>query len=232
MTASLSGKKNHPEIAISSLIRAFHCPRQYYFLKNTEWKSSEKYSICKQISVAEKDADEENIWNTICMIHPDISPDKRPFLTSCLQAMITAPVRPWTDLDITVHSNKLHLYGLLDKYDAGTGECTLTRCTPSPKTGCWPEDRIRAAALLLCIWETGNGRPSGIYIEYIPSGIIRYYEPSPRDKRQVLLILRQIQKIENGEFPPKPMKPPCSWCRFEEKCKSHEPRRLSGLFKK
>ena len=233
MTASLSDKKQNPGIAISSLIRAFHCSRQYYFYKECEGISSSRYTICKMVSCAyPEDRSEEMIWDSICLIHPDISPDERSFLSSCLLAMKKTPIRHWTETDNVVKSIKLDLYGLLDKFDAKTSECTLTRCTTSPKNGCWPEDRIRIAALLICIEETCDINPKGMYIEYIPSGIIRYYEPTPKDRRQIIQILHQIHTIEKGEFPPKPLHPPCSRCKYEKLCIEHEPRRLSALFKK
>lgn len=232
MTASLSGKNNTHGFAISSIIRAFRCPRQFYFQKNTDWNVSGKYIICKQVSIAGPDITEEELWNTICLIHPAILPEERPFFTACTQTVKTAPLRSWTELDVTIRSEKLGIYGLLDKYDARSGEYTITKCTKAPKTGCWPEDQIRTTALLLCIEETGPKKPTGMYIEYIPSGIIRYYVPTPRDRRKILYLIQQLKKIEKGEFPPKPMYPPCSRCLFEKRCNECEPRRLSGLFKK
>jgi CRISPR-associated exonuclease Cas4 len=233
MTESSPDIKQHTVVAISSLIRAFHCPRQYYFIKDSEWKSSGRYTICKQVSCAYPgESDEESLWNTICIIYPDISPELRSFLSSCLMVMKNAPVRPWTSLDSTVRSTRLGLYGQLDKFDARTGECTLIRCTRAPKNGCWLEDRIRTAALLLCLEDSSDIRPGGIYIEYIQSGIIRYYEPTPKDRRQVVQTLRQIHLMGQGVFPPKPLHPPCKQCEFEKKCAEYEPRRLSSLFKK
>jgi len=232
MTESLSPKSSHASIAISSLIRAFHCPRQYYFQSHDELKPSDRYHICKQVSCADPDNSEAEIWNTIMLIYPDISPENRNYLSSFLSAMKKAPIRPWTDSDVTIRSDRAGLYGLLDKFHAPTGECTLTRCSKAPKTGCWPEDAIRTAALLMCIEESCIINPKGMYIEYIPSGIIRYYEPTPKDRRRVVQIIHQIKKIENGVLPSKPLNPPCLHCRFQEKCNKSEPKRLSLLFKK
>lgn len=232
MTASSLDMNKQKGISISSLLQAFACSRQYYFNKNAKWKSSDTYTICKQVSCACNIHSEEEIWDAICLIHPEISPDSRDFLSSCITAMKHAPVRPWTDTDITVKSKKVGLYGLLDKYDANTGECTLTRCCTAPKTGCWPEDAIRTAALLLCVKETCSLIKAGMYIEYIPSGVIRYYEPNPKDRRRIVQTIHQIHEIDKGAFPPKPLHPPCSRCRFVEKCSGHEPRKLSALFKK
>jgi CRISPR-associated exonuclease Cas4 len=232
MTASSADPFHTTGIAISSVILASRCIRQYYFNKKDDWRSSYRYTICKQVSCAYPEEREEVIWKIISLINPDISPDSRIFLTSCLSAMKSAPIRPWTDSDITVKSEKIGVYGLLDKYDTNSGDCTLTRCCDAPKSGCWPEDTIRIAALLICIEETCNIRPHGMHIEYIPSGIIRYYEPTPKDRRRLVQIIHQVKEVERGTFPPKPLHPPCSRCRFVEKCSVDQPRKLSILFKK
>lgn len=166
------------------------------------------------------------------MIHPDIKPDSREFLVLCLDAMKKGPVRPFTDLDVTVRSEKLGLYGQLDKYDAQSGECTLTRCTAAPKTGCWAEDSFRVTALLFCIQESCAFSPPGMYIEYIPSGVVRYYEPSPKDRRRIFQILHQVRDVENGKIPSKPLQAPCEHCQYKDTCFENEPRRLSAFFKK
>ena len=230
MTASQSGRKKDQGIAISSLMRIFHCPRQYYFQKGHEWKPSAEYLICKQVSCTDPDEEEDAIWESIILIEPEISEKTRFFLHSCLLAMKNTPVRSWTDLDIMVRSDRLGLYGQIDKYDARTGDCTLTRCSVAPKNGCWPEDAIRTAALLLCLEETYGINPAGLYIEYIRSGIIRHYTPTARDRRKIIELLHQFRNIEKGEFPPKPLKAPCVSCTFEKNCSGHQPRRLSSLF--
>ena len=219
-------------IAISSIITAFHCPRQYFFYKDTPSKPADNYSICKQVSCADQDTSEEELWNTIRLIHPDISEEKKGFLRDCLKATEHAPVRPWTETDIPVRSKRAGIHGLLDKYHAPMGEYTLTRCKAAPQNGCWPEDAIRSAALLLCIEETGPLKTPGLSIEYVPSGIIRYYEPTPKDRRRVIHLIRQVKEIEKGGFPQKPLNPPCSRCRFSDRCSQNEPRRLSFLLKK
>jgi len=232
MTEPCYSKNPDNGIAISSIIRAFHCPRQYFFYKDIPSKPAIEYSICKLVSCAEESATEEELWKTLHLIHPEISEDKRNFLRDCLMAMEHAPVRPWTETDIVVRSERAGIHGLLDKYHAQTGEYTLTRCTTAPKNGCWAEDAIRTAALLLCIEEAGAVKTPGMNIEYVRSGIIRYYEPTPKDRRRVLHLIQQVKEIEDGEFPHKPLNTPCSRCRFSDRCAQIAPRRLSFLFKK
>lgn len=232
MTERSISKKSGDAVAISSIITAFHCTRQYFFYSEMKSNPSEKYSICKQVSCAAPDIKEEKLWDIICMIHPDISVEKRSFLKDCLNAARHVPVRPWTDTDILVRSDRAGIYGLLDKYDATAGEYTLTRCTKAPQKGCWPEDAIRTAALLICLEDTCKKKPEGLYIEYIPSGIIRYYEPTPKDRRKVFQLINKVRDVNKGGIPKKSLNPPCSGCRFFDRCSQNEPRRLSFLFKK
>mgnify|MGYP000871790135 CR=1 FL=1 len=235
MTESRNTPNTRRGAAISSLVSAFHCPRQYYFSTKHEQRTSERYTICKQVSCADAHATVERLWEMVCLIHPGISEEKKEFLNTCLVAMKHAPARPWSEIDILVRSERTGIYGLLDKYYAPTGEYALTRCTTAPPHGCWPEDAVRTAALLLCIEECmskrGDASPKGLYIEYIPSGVIRYYEPSLKDRRRVIHLVRTVKEVEKGFFPPKPLNPPCSRCQYTQSCAQHEPRRLSFLFK-
>jgi CRISPR/Cas system-associated exonuclease Cas4 (RecB family) len=227
-----SSKKHIPGVAISSIITVFHCPRRYYFYSGAESKPAERYSICKQISCMDPDANEEELWENICIIHPDISDENRSFLKECLKATRNVPIRPWTETDILVRSDRAGIHGLLDKYNATTGEYTLTRCTNAPRIGCWPDDALRAAAFLICLEETCTTKVDGIYIEYIPSGIVRYFKPTPKDRRMVLQLIHKVRDIDKGIFPEKPLNPPCFRCSFLERCQQNKPRRLSFLFKK
>jgi hypothetical protein len=144
----------------------------------------------------------------VCLIHPGISEEKKEFLNTCLVAMKHAPARPWSEIDILVRSERTGIYGLLDKYYAPTGEYALTRCTTAPPHGCWPEDAVRTAALLLCIEECmskrGDASPKGLYIEYIPSGVIRYYEPSLKDRRRVIHLVRTVKGLKKDFSPQTP----------------------------
>lgn len=218
---------------VSSLITAYQCPRRYYYTKNKPVQSSGRYTICKQVSTAGPDPDEDALWDEILMIHPDIDQNQRDLLTSYLHSCRKTPIPAWSDLDLSVRSVRYNIHGQLDKYDAEKGVISIVRCTGAPVVGCWPEDRIRAAAYLLCLKETYGVSSSGCYVEYIPDGVIRYYEPQPRDRRALFATLKQVQRVDSGELPPKPLKAPCTRCIHSERCAQPTVRKLSEiLFKK
>jgi len=121
---------------------------------------------------------------------------------------------------------------LLDKFNSMSHEATVVRATKAPETGCWPEDRVRITALQLCIEETLNISLKGLYVEYIPSGIVRLYEPGPRDRRTLIQTIAQMKKVVQGNIPPKPANPPCKGCRYRDTCDTGSPRSLLQIFKK
>jgi len=224
---------SHKDTTISSLITGFRCIRQYYFGKTKKRDNSGRYTICKLISSAEQDIfDEEELWKKALLIDPDIDPGTRSHIHEYVSVIKHTPLRPWTDLDLIIRSERTGISGLLDKFDARTGEATLVRCTKAPVNGCWAEDRIRAVALILCIEETFKIRLKSVSVEYIPSGIIRYYEPGQRDRRVMLQVLRKVHEVDKGIFPEKPPNPPCEKCIYSDKCNMERPKTLLQIFKK
>ncbi|HWQ66114.1 MAG TPA: Dna2/Cas4 domain-containing protein [Methanospirillum sp.] len=215
---------------VSSIISTHQCPRRYYFAKNKQISSSGKYSICKQVSIAGSYPDEEALWDEIMHIHPGIDIRMRDLLTSYILNCRKTPIPSWTDLDLLVRSERYKFHGQIDKYDAQKKVISVVRCTGAPAIGCWPADRIRAAAYLLCLTETFGITPSGCYIEYIPDGVIRFCEPQPRDRRALFAALKMIHRIEAGELPPKPLKAPCTRCTYSDRCTQPTVRTLSEIF--
>lgn len=230
MTDSLP---DNPGIPVSSLIRAYQCPRRYYFSRHDPVPVSDRYIICKQVSLTGAVMNEEEIWDQVSMVHPDIDPGMRAYLSECLTRVSRMPAVSWTESDISVSSPRLGIHGMIDKYDSGTEKMSVVRCTRAPAAGCWPADRIRVAAYLLCLLETGGISLPGGYIEYIPDGIIRYCEPGPRDRRALLQAAAMTRRINQGELPPKPLHAPCRSCPHTQACSPPPAKRLSELlFKK
>jgi len=223
-----------PKITVSSLIMCCRCPRLYYFSKKNSLLVSDRYIICKQISLAHQNKPDENsLWDEITLIHPDIHPSMREYLTLCLDQNRRTPIPSWTEIDLPVRSEKYGLHGLIDKFHAGGNYISVIRCTRAPVAGCWPDDRIRIAAYLVCLKETTGINFSGGYVEYIPDGIIRFCEPQPRDRRALLQGLKNMRLIEKGEFPGKPVRAPCKGCQYMDQCEPAKVRTLSEmLFKK
>ena len=229
-----SNNKTGDAIPISSLIQAYRCPRRFYFSRHDTFQASGKYIICKQVSLCrDQNPDEDTLWDEICLIDPEIHPDMREYLSLCLEMNSHTPRINYTDCDIPVNSGRYGIYGLVDKYDSSEKIISIIRNSIAPDSGCWSDDRIRLAAYLLCLKESAGLDIVGGYIEYIPSGIIRYCEPQPRDRRRLLQALRMAQKVLKGDLPEKPVHAPCKNCIYTNQCNQDKPRTLSSiLFKK
>jgi hypothetical protein len=79
-----------------------------------------------------------------------------------------------------------------------------------------------------------SARPSGEtvtggYVEYVASGICRFVEPQPRDRRAMIRAIRAAKRVVAGEIPKRPLRAPCEGCPHLERCTAG-PRRLSDLF--
>ena len=217
-------------IPVSSLIQAYRCPRRYYFTKNEPVQVSDRYTICKQVSLSDQNnTDEDALWDDICLINLDIKPDLREYLSLCIATNTRTPLPQWSETDLIVTSEKYGLRGLIDKYHKDAGHISIVRCTGAPATGCWPDDRVRIAAYLLCLKETTGINLSGGFIEYIPDGIVRFCEPQPRDRRGLLMALKNVRLVEKGDLPGKPVRAPCKNCRYTDRCETPKVKTLSEL---
>jgi CRISPR-associated exonuclease Cas4 len=218
---SVSNTSGVTGIPVSSLIMGCRCPRQYYFARHDHLPVSDRYIICKQVSLSKSNnPDEDLLWDEITLISPRIDPSLREYLTSCLDQNRQVLIPSWTETDLSVRSEKYGIFGNIDKYHAGDLNISVVRCTRAPVAGCWPDDRIRIAAYLLCLKESTGIELSGGYVEYIPDGIIRFCEPQPRDRRVLLQGLKRVREIEKGEFPEKPAQAPCKGCRYSDQCET------------
>jgi CRISPR-associated exonuclease Cas4 len=95
--------------------------------------------------------------------------------------------------------------------------------------GTYAADRLRIAAIALCLEEmTGKEVPGG-NVEYIPDGVTRYHAVQPRDRRQILATLHKYHAIIEGQMPEHPLNAPCNRCKYKEKCESSVGKRLSEL---
>ncbi len=217
--------------AVSALIQAHRCPRRYYFSRNEVIPQSDRYIICKHLSLARVPRpDEQELWDEITLIHPDIDPSMQDYLTECLEQIQHTPFPSWTDTEISVRSEKYGIHGQIDKYHAEAQSISIVRASPAPRLGCWPDDRIRVAAYLLCLQEQMGFKCKGGYVEYIPDGIIRFCEPDPRDRRRLLQAIHLVKMIARGELPKKPVNPPCKNCPYTEQCEPPKARTLSQIF--
>ncbi|OQC69062.1 MAG: hypothetical protein BWX50_01072 [Euryarchaeota archaeon ADurb.Bin009] len=216
-------------IPVSGVIACHICPRRYYFERSEEREESPRYTVCKQVSAHLGELlEREQIWQEVLCVLPDREEDTRELFDECINACReTAWQRP-VQTDLTVESDTLGIRGRVDKvFEDGT--FAITRSSTAPRAGAYGTDRLRIACYVACLKETLGQAVAGGYVEYVASGICRFVEPEPRDRREMIRAIRAAKRVVAGEIPPRPLRAPCDGCPHVERCTAG-PRRLSDLF--
>lgn len=216
-------------IPVSGVIACHICPRRYYFERSEEREESPRYTVCKQVSAHLGELlEREQIWQEVLCVLPDREEDTRELFDECINACReTAWQRP-VQTDLTVESDALGIRGRVDKvFEDGT--FAITRSSTAPRAGAYGTDRLRIACYVACLKETLGQAVAGGYVEYVASGICRFVEPEPRDRREMIRAIRAAKRVVAGELPPRPLRAPCDGCPHVERCTAG-PRRLSDLF--
>lgn len=216
-------------LAISDLVRVHACPVRYYYERHETVTESDRYAICKQLSYhLGKPLDTAAIWDEIATVRPATDPTLKEFLGHCVTACNKSPWKPAVQSDARVVSEKLGLAGMIDRvFDDGT--FAIVRATGAMPLGTYAADRLRIAAIGLCLGEMTGTEVVGGSVEYIPDGVSRYHDIQPRDKRMVISALRSLRDIRAGAMPAHPLNAPCKRCRFSERCADSVGKRLSEL---
>ena len=215
-------------IPVSGVIACHICPRRYYFERSEEREESPRYTVCKQVSAHLGELlEREQIWQEVLCVLPDREEDTRELFDECINACReTAWQRP-VQTDLTVESDTLGIRGRVDKvFEDGT--FAITRSSTAPRAGAYGTDRLRIACYVACLKETLGQAVAGGYVEYVASGICRFVEPEPRDRREMIRAIRAAKRVVAGELPPRPLRAPCDGCPHVERCTAG-PRRLSDL---
>ncbi|MEN6611212.1 MAG: Dna2/Cas4 domain-containing protein [Methanoregulaceae archaeon] len=221
-------------LRVSDLVKTHFCPVRFFLEKDEPVQEPGRYSVCKQLAYhLGSPLDTERIWDEVTGVNPEIDPDLRQFLEECIIACSAHP--GWSipaQNDVPVRSEKYGIVGQVDKlYDAPVS-FAIVRCTAAPDIGAYPQDRLRIAAYHVCIQETLGRNIEGGCIEYLPSGITRYFRPQPRDRRALMTAIRSARRILDGEEPEKPVDAArCTRCPHEHDCVSgSRASRLSRFF--
>ncbi len=218
-----------PFFAISDLVRVHACPVRYYYERNTPYSESDRYAVCKQLSYhLGGPIDAERVWAETLVVYPKIDPSLREFLDICITACNRAPWNPAEETDVRVFSDKQGIVGMVDRI-LPDGSFAIVRASGAMISGTYAADRLRVAAVALCIEEMTGREVKGGHVEYIPDGISRFHEVQPRDRRQLVASLHRIREIHDGRLPSRPLNAPCARCRYREKCESTGGHRLSEL---
>ena len=210
-------------------MRVLACPVRYYYERDDPVTESDRYAVCKQLSYHLGDPlDAELIWAETLVVRPTIDADMRSFLDLCITACTRQSWQPAAETDVRVSSHKQGISGMIDRI-APDGSFSIIRAAGSMPFGTYAADRMRVAAIALCLEEMTGRAVNGGYVEYIPDGISRFHAVQPRDRRQLIATLHKIRAIREGELPQHPLNAPCNRCKYKEKCDSSVGRRLSEL---
>jgi len=210
-------------------VRVYACPVRFYYEQHDPITESDRYAVCKQISYhLGTSLDADAIWSEICTVHPDMDPALRDFLDLCITACTKSEWKPSRETDVRVVSQKHEFVGMIDRM-TGDGTFSIIRASGAMPLGTYSADRLRIAAIALCLEEMTGKEVAGGSVEYIPDGVCRYHEVQPRDRRQVIATLRRFASIREGHMPEHPLNAPCNRCKYKEKCESSAGHRLSEL---
>lgn len=216
-------------IAVSDLVHCHTCPVRYYYDKGKERSESDRYAICKQISYhLGNSLDAAAIWDEVLAVRPSVDPARREFLEHCTAACRKKDFAPAAQHDLRVISVKHGIVGMVDRVFPGSG-FSIIRATGALPFGIPGADRLRIAALALCMEETVKKPCLGGSVEYIPDGVSRFHEVQARDRRTLLSVLRTLRAIHAGDIPSRPLNAPCGRCSYQERCENSGGHRLSEL---
>lgn len=218
---------NH--FTISDLVRVHSCPVRYYYERNEPFAESDRYAVCKQLSYHLGDPlDAEVIWAETLVVRPAIDPEMRAFLDLCIAACNKGTWQPADETDVRIRSEKQGISGMIDRI-LPDGSFTVVRAAGAMPFGTYAADRLRVAAIALCLEEMTGKEVCGGHVEYIPDGVSRYHTVQARDRRQLITTLYKIRFMREGELPKHPLNAPCVRCKYMEKCESARGHRLSDL---
>lgn len=216
-------------VNISDLVRVHTCPVRYYYEKDAAFGESDRYAVCKQISYHLGDPlDAEVIWAETKVVRPQIDESLRGFLDICIRACNKTAWQPSEETDVRVHSEKQGIAGMIDRI-LPDGSFSVVRAAGAMPFGTYAADRMRVAAIALCLEEMTGSEVTGGHVEYVPDGVSRFHTVQPRDRRQLIATLHKLRSIRDGELPAHPLNAPCVRCRYMEKCESTRGHRLSEL---
>jgi CRISPR-associated exonuclease Cas4 len=223
------------KMSISSIITAAICPlRIYYGSGETDRHEFEspRYTVCKQISMhLGSPLDSARIWEEICTVDPHIDPIYQAFLDECISYCSISAWRSASCIDVPVSSDRYRIFGSVDRLFDEPPYFSVVRSSKAPTAGVYHHDRLRVACYALCLQELLGIPVAGGSVDYIPSGVQRYYEIQPRDTRAFLSGRTVLESVMEGRVPKKPVNAPCRKCPFEALC-TPGGRRLSDILDK
>ena len=117
-------------------------------------------------------------------------------------------------------SERLNLKGIPSKLVCFEGAQVPSILKPGscPEQGVWASDRIHAAAFVLLLEAESGKEVPFAFVEYVSFGLLRRVVIRSSDRREVLKICREVEKIKAGFMPEKKEEKFCKECNFLEHC--------------
>jgi CRISPR-associated exonuclease Cas4 len=117
-------------------------------------------------------------------------------------------------------SERLNLKGVPSKLVCfeGAQVPSLLKSGNCPEKGVWGSDRIHAAAFVLLLEAESGKEVPFAFVEYVSFGLLRRIIIRSSDRREVLKIRREVEKIKAGFMPERKEERFCKECNFSEHC--------------
>ncbi len=117
-------------------------------------------------------------------------------------------------------SERLNLKGVPSKLVCFEGAQVPSILKPGscPEQGVWASDRIHAAAFVLLLEAESEKEVPFAFVEYVSFGLLRRVVVRSSDRREVLKICREVEKIKAGLMPERKDEKFCKECNFLEQC--------------
>ena len=117
-------------------------------------------------------------------------------------------------------SKKLNLKGVPSKLVCFEGAQIPSILKPGscPEQGVWASDRIHVAALAMLLEAGSEKEVPFSFVEYVSYGLLRRVVVRSSDRREVLKISREVEKIKAGLMPERKEGKFCKECSFLEHC--------------
>jgi CRISPR-associated exonuclease Cas4 len=126
------------------------------------------------------------------------------------------------EIEPLMHSDKLNLSGAPSAivFHDGQKMPLLIKSGNAPEQGVWKNDRIPLAAYSILAEERYDQTVNSAVLFYASQGQARPVRIRPAERREVLNIIKRIEKIKNGKMPQAKRGKLCGYCPYEQMCQS------------
>ncbi|WP_462272967.1 CRISPR-associated protein Cas4 [Methanohalophilus sp.] len=126
------------------------------------------------------------------------------------------------EIEPLMHSDKLNLSGAPSAivFHDDQKMPLLIKSSNAPQQGVWKSDRIPLAAYAILAEEKYDQKINSTVLFYASQGQIRPVRIRPAERREVLNILKRIEKIKKGKMPHAKRGKLCEYCPYEQMCES------------